>query len=147
MMKTSMHLSSVLIASVAVTVLCATDSTGAPPTDAKGSGNPALATLRDPFWPIGWAPPKVTVTDVEEVPKVVQKRSPVRWEDARKLIHLSGLSKTSDGRYLAILKGIGVVEESDVVTVTLDDFTYKWRITKITEEGIAPERIGVYPKK
>ena len=124
----------VLAASLAVGSAAGADSEAAP-----------LVSLRDPFWPIGWTPPKVTVT-TDKAP-VVQKRSPVRWDDARKLLKITGLSKAPDGRYFAILKGIGVVEESDVVTVTLDDFTYKWRVTGITENGIVPEQIGVYPKK
>ena len=114
------------------------------PATAKVTESP-LDTLRDPFWPIGWTPPKITVTD--EGPVVVQPRAPVRWNDARKRLQISGLSRMPDGRYLAILKGIGVVEEADVVAVTLVDFVYKWRITSITEKGFVPEQIGVYPKK
>ena len=112
--------------------------------DAGGDGPLSLETLRDPFWPVGWEPPP----KVAPTPGVVhQPKSPIRWDEARKHIRITGLSKTSDGDYFAILKKIGVVEAGDVVAVTLDDLVYRWRVTKITNKGIVPEKIGVFPKK
>jgi len=133
--------SGILIAVSAVAVARAADG---------GSADTPVASLRDPFWPVGWTPPKpVAAAPVPHQAPVApkQNRSPVRWEEARKLLKVTGLSKTTEGKAFAILKDVGVVEESDIVTVTLDGLVYKWRVTGVTEDGIVPEQIGVYPAR
>jgi len=98
--------------------------------------------LRDPFWPIGWAPANFGQLDVGESGEALTK-----WEEARRLLQVSGLSRNARGKYVAIIKGVGVVEEGDTVSVTYGDLTYKWRIRAITSRGIEPERIGAFPVK
>lgn len=123
-------------------VVASAEEVQTPPAEVDGS-NSVLTLTRDPFWPVGWEPPvpgKVSAnTTVENVP--------TKWDEARALLQLTGLSKSLNGKYLAILKGIGVVEEGETVSVHLKGLNYKWKITSITSKGIVPERMGVYPIK
>jgi len=111
---------------------------------AKARSGPDSERLRDPFWPIGWVPPEFGDNDAQAHRQVGGLR---RWQDALRLIEIVGLSKKIDGTYIAMVKGIGVVEEGDVVSVDYEDFTYKWHVRKITSKGIVPERLGATPLK
>jgi hypothetical protein len=116
-----------------------------PEGSAGDSVKSGLEAIRDPFWPVGWEPPEeeeISDDGVEPPPG-----TSVRWDDAKKRIRITGLSKNSDGEHFAILKSIGVVEAGDVIAVTLDDLVYKWRVTRITNKGMVPEKVGVFPKK
>jgi hypothetical protein len=101
----------------------------------------ALTKLRDPFWPVGWEPPPTEPVKG----KTVQKADLIKWDEARKSIHVTGLSKDSRGKFIAIIKGIGVVEPGDTISVRHSGLVYKWKVSDITTKGIVPEQIGVYP--
>ena len=119
----------------------AEDASG-PSTETAGT-NAVVTLTRDPFWPIGWEPPRLgRMTTNAPVKDVLTK-----WDKARAILQVTGLSKSPDGKYLAILKGIGVVEEGDTVSVNYMGLNYKWKITSVTSKGIVPERIGVFPIK
>jgi hypothetical protein len=108
------------------------------------AAQPDISGPRDPFWPVGWEPPKVGPT-VDAAPTQAPK-PPTQWDEARKLLQVTGLSRrVTDGRYFAIVKGIGVVEEGDSVSVIQSGQMYKWKIRSISSRGIVPERTGVYP--
>jgi len=118
------------------------DEASGPSAEATGT-NAVLTLTRDPFWPVGWEPPRLgRVTTNAPVKDVLTK-----WDKARAILQVTGLSKSADGKYFAILKGIGVVEEGDTVSVNYMGLIYKWKITSVTSKGIVPERIGVYPIK
>lgn len=55
------------------------------------------------------------------------------WPD----LEMKGVSKVPDGKYRAILIGIGVVEAGDVVKMERDGVIYRWKINAITEKGLS----------
>lgn len=137
------HAASVLLVIALASALCVASAFSQPAGNpAEGVGEQPQAeqdtlTLRDPFWPIGWHPPNFD-----------RNRRPdddisghLRWEEALRLLKITGLSRKPDGTYLAVLKGAGVVEKGDLVSVRHNLLVYRWRIADITSEGIMPERI------
>jgi hypothetical protein len=96
--------------------------------------------LRDPFWPPDWFPPGFGQLEGRENPDA-------RWEEARKLIVVTGYGRNPQGGVVAIVKGGGVVREGDPVSVNMGSLTYKWRIRSISENGIVLEQVGVFPRK
>lgn len=118
------------------------EDASAPPAEAAGA-DAGLMLTRDPFWPVGWKPPVPGKVSANATVKDV----PIKWDEARALLQLTGLSKSPNGNYLAILKGIGVVEEGETVSVNFMGLNYKWKITSVTSKGIVPERMGVFPIK
>lgn len=133
---------SALLASLALADSPADPAAGAGQTNAAP---PAVSEPRDPFWPVGWEPPKVGLAAADTSP-VQAPKPPTQWDEARKLLQVTGLSRrVTDGKYFAIVKGIGVVEEGDSVTVIHNGQMYKWKIKSISSKGIVPERTGVYP--
>lgn len=100
--------------------------------------------LRDPFWPVGWMPQPVADKGAVTGP---QPKSPIRWEDAAELLRISGLSAKPDGSYLAIIKGVGVVEENDIISVNFSGLSYRWKVIAISNTGIKTERIGVISQR
>ena len=102
-----------------------------------------LKLVRDPFWPTGWAPPSFGQIGINDD----DHGALAKWAEARKLLQVTGLSRGPDGKYLAILKGIGVVQEGDTVPVNYGDLTYRWKIRSIGGDGIVPEKAGASPRK
>ncbi len=91
---------------------------------------------RDPFWPVGYTPPK-------EPDPIETKRDHIRQRIEWPRLALKGLTHTTGGRYLAIIDGIGVAEAGDVVSVERARLTYRWRIDEITRRGIRATRLDV----
>jgi hypothetical protein len=131
-----------VLALIAPATLCAED-TNTPSAESAVSTGAALQgpLTRDPFWPIGWLPPRVDPTKAEVTPP----GEVTHWDEARKLLQVTGMSRGKDGKYLAILKGVGVVEEGNTVSINYMGQAYKWKIKSITSKGIVPEKAGVYP--
>jgi hypothetical protein len=75
------------------------------------------------------------------------RQNPVRWEEAEKQLQVSSLARGADGKYIATLRGIGVVEAGSTVSIQFMGLTYRWKIGSITSSGIVPERIGAYPQR
>lgn len=98
--------------------------------------------IRDPFWPIGWAP-KDWGKDVDEVKKIGGLR---KWSSARKEILVTGVSQ-SRGKYFAVIKGQGLKEIGDIISITHMGLVYRWKITDIKPTGIATEKLDVTPAK
>jgi hypothetical protein len=103
------------------------------------------AGLRDPFWPIGYAPVSTNTmrrrkTDAPVVaPKVVE---PPSWEEAIKSLEVKGIMKTASGAYVAVING-QVASEKEVVSAVFRDRTYSWTITKIDKSGIKFDRASI----
>ena len=125
--------------------LCSLASEASGPANAPAAAPPELPPqlLRDPFWPVGWAPPNFGQIGTDED----ARNALARWEEARKLLQVTGLSRGANGKYVAILKGIGVVQEGQTVSVNHGDLTYRWRIASINSRGIVPEKVGASPAK
>ena len=100
---------------------------------------------RDPFRPVGWTPPKRRVATRRSGP-VEEDTSPVKWEEAEKLLGVSGVSKNRDGEYAAIIRRIGVVENGDIISIRYGDLIYRWKVLAISRNGVTPERLGAYPE-
>ncbi len=94
-------------------------------------------TRRDPFWPVGWKPPYIGQSreDVQAANRLD------RWREALNRREVTGVSKKPDGAYLAVLRGIGVVEKGDIVRVWMDGQAYRWRITGVLQNGIETKRL------
>jgi hypothetical protein len=97
-----------------------------------------IMTLRDPFWPSGWRPPnfgkKKTAAEIT---------SPIKWHEAASLLRIAGLTKKPNGNYIAIIKGYGLIEKGDTLTVNYQGLIYTWKITNITSKGIERKKISV----
>ena len=117
---------------------------GDAPEPLAAGTNAALTLTRDPFWPVDWEPPQLGKVSTN---RPATNTVLTEWDKARASLQVTGLSKGKDGKYLAVLKGIGVVEEGDTVSVNLVGLNYRWKIVSITVNGIVPERVGVYPIK
>lgn len=114
-----------------------------PLRDTEGITPPGmpLSTLRDPFWPIGWTPPEQASATLVAKATVGQ----YRWKQALATFELTGLSKKVDGTYVAVLRGVGVVEPGDTIKTVYEGFEYGWQIQEITKKGIEPVRAWVRP--
>ena len=104
----------------------------------------ASKPLRDPFWPVGWKPsPKIKTPDAavqESVDFVPQ------WGKVLNSIQVSSLTETFvKGTYIAVIKGVGIVEKGDILPIKHDGYTYHILIKDITSQGIVPEKKSVLP--
>ena len=132
----------VLVGAVGTAQTADTSPAGTSTTSEVSSTAPE-PLVRDPFWPVGWKPEPVSAGAA-----VGPARNAVtKWDEARNKIQLSGLSKNVRGDFVAILKGVGIVEAGDVISVQHDGLFYKWKIQDITSKGIVPVREGVFLKK
>lgn len=106
-----------------------------------------LDQLRDPFWPIGWTPPPVDATATAANNDAARPKGPIRWEEATKRLSLRGLTELPNGKFVASIAGVGVVEEGDRITLEFEGLNYHWRVQSISRAGIVPKRLGVSARK
>lgn len=98
---------------------------------------------RDPFWPVGWMPPKPGKKEVKEAPKKVEKKEdPPKWSDASKQLNVKGVMKSPTGDYVAMINN-KVVKEGEFITVPFRGKTYKWKVRSINKRGVKFEPIEV----
>lgn len=121
--------------------------------DAQGD-TAEVATKRDPFWPVGYAPKRQKKTKEGGTGKpsmtVESTPDPVRvplWDEARKKVDIRGISLIHDKnsktpKYLAMVAG-KLVEVGNVVTVKYEDRVYRWRVVGISEEGVSLRNLDV----
>lgn len=98
---------------------------------------PEYDQLRDPFWPIGYArrvKPKVDPNQPKE------PEEPVKIEPKWPRLRLKAVTSSPKG-FIAIIDGIGLVEEGQIVKKTVDGITYRWKIGKITKKGFAHAKL------
>lgn len=101
----------------------------------KESARMEAATRRDPFWPVGYAPPapaRAAAGFETETEDVVWPALPVR-----------GHSRAADGTYRILVEGVGVVGEKKVVSIQSNGRWFHWRILRITERGVESSRLGI----
>lgn len=103
--------------------------------------------LRDPFWPVGYTPPKKDTgkkkTEVTEQPAalpVVER--PPRWDDALRTVSVKGIMSVGGGKYMAVVND-NVVCENDVVTINFEGRTYTWKIASISADGVKFQKLDV----
>ena len=109
---------------------------GAAPSFAQSDS----ARLRDPFWPVGYAPPTPEQMAKASAPVVVveEKLPDVQWP----ALPVRGRSKAPDGTYRVLIEGVGIVGENKVVAIRRDDYRFLWRIVRIDERGVQSKRLG-----
>ena len=93
---------------------------------------------RDPFWPVGYQPPVVRVTEEGGV-----DAEGVTWP----ALPVRGRSRAPDGTYRVLIRGAGVVGENDVVSIRSGGYWFNWRIVRIDEEGVQSVRMGISQKR
>ena len=99
-------------------------------------GEEAEPVLRDPFWPIGYEPPRRGDTDVMEDDRVAVE---VEWPD----MPVIGQSRAPDGTYRVLIRGVGVVSVGETVSVEHEGHWFHWRITAIDGRRVRSVRLGV----
>lgn len=116
------------------------EAAGAPASLVQAIGGPEFEQLRDPFWPIGWRPDARPDGKATVSPAV-----PLKWAEAKKRLQLTGVIRTNAGKRMASIKGVGVVEEGDVISVHFENAVYRWLVRTITDTEIVTEQLGVSP--
>lgn len=112
------------------------------PSLAEGATPPVDPAARDPFWPVGYAPP--TLLPATGGPAAADKpQARVAREVPWPAIPVRGRSRTADGTYLALIDGIGVVRAGDDISIQKDGFWFHWRILEIDARQMQTERLGV----
>jgi len=99
---------------------------------------PTYENLRDPFWPLGYTrhvEPKVDSTRPDE------PEQPVKVEPKWPKLKVKAITSSPKG-YIAILEGIGLVEEGQTVKMTVDGVVYSWQIDKISKKGFSYKQLG-----
>ena len=130
--------SQVLIATLLWALLAAADPSAA--QDPSAVTTPAEATtntpslVRDPFWPMGyWPPPRQRDADSATDQTPARIRLIARWPR----LELKGIFRQADGRCLALIDGVGMVEEGTVVTLPRDGLIYRWKINAVSPQGVS----------
>ncbi len=148
-MKTNKALLSIITAAIVLLPMLGMTAEEKKPQRAKAKAVARKTTrlpdhmLRDPFWPIGeqpagWGQEEDEKNEIDGIKE---------WDVALKKIKLSGISKDSNGNYFAGIRGHGVVEKGDVISVDYGGLTYSWRIKDVTKRGIVPVKLNVAPTK
>lgn len=106
--------------------------------------------LRDPFWPVGYTPPRkeppqtapVTVSAPAQPAEPVVVERPPRWDDALRTVSIKGIMSVGAGKYMAVVNDL-VVNEGDTVSVTFEGRRYTWKIARITADGVKFQKLTV----
>lgn len=111
---------------------------------------------RDPFWPVGYVPPKPAPVSSAEAagtpsgttPAESEPAKPAEWGQARARLSLRGISsggrdrQTGKNRFVAVLGG-RLVEEGDMVTVSYEGQVYRWKVQSISAKDISLVKVDV----
>jgi hypothetical protein len=105
------------------------------------------ALPRDPFWPVGYTPPKPKSSDapmmvVEEPENIATEED---WKQAQKRLVASSVFRTKDpvtgaDRVVALIDR-KVVAPGEILTVKHRDFTFRFKVSSITSDGPQFERV------
>ncbi len=109
-----------------------------PPEKEEPSVSPPISkrsTLRDPFWPVGFHP------EAESSKEAKAHESRVRESVFWPKLELRGISRTTQGSFIAIIDGIGIVESGDIVSMRRKGLIYRWRINTVSSKGISRTRL------
>jgi hypothetical protein len=125
----------------------------------SGGTEPATTTLpdlskldpfkvRDPFWPVGYAPaaPEPVPTPGTSLPKPTAPppkiEEPPKWDEALKALVVKGVMKAGPTSYVAIING-QVVGERDSVSAVFEGKMYHWKVKSISAKGASFVRLEV----
>ena len=121
------------VAMLAGAVCLAADPAGQ--AEQMESGSEADTVLRDPLWPIGFAPRR----PAEEEAAGLVDSDAVEWPR----LPVRGRSRAGDGSHRVLVDRVGIVREGEVVSLPHDGLWFHWRITKIDDQGVTSTRLGV----
>jgi hypothetical protein len=88
----------------------------------------ADAKLRDPFWPVGYLQPEVAKQQAKSVASEEQTKT------ALGKLRYGGTIRAGD-RFFATVNG-AMVQEGDLVAVTVNGEIFKFRVLSITMKGV-----------
>ena len=138
-----------LIMLLAQSAVCQENATPAPA--AAPAPVPPQVQLRDPFWPVGYAPQKRDESVVATTTTNVTSQGPVAAVPAAGVIwpelKVKGLTRQADGTYLAIIEGAGVVEAGQIAKIKRDGMIFRWKITEINKKGIFKQKLDYKPAR
>ena len=104
------------------------------------TNQPVVAELRDPFLPVGMS---ITPSSNEVIPtsnstnQQPQKiAAPIVHEIKWPKLNVKAKMKKPNGRNVAYIEGIGVVEAGEIVSQSSDGFMYRWRVETVTETNV-----------
>lgn len=111
--------------------------------------------MRDPFWPVGYEPPKkakpaetVSSKQEEPAPQVVSEvevvpEKPLRpqWDEALRQVSVKGIMGIGGGKYVAVVND-QVVHENDLVTVSYQGLKYVWKVSRISSDGVKFQKVS-----
>ncbi len=137
------------------------------------SPKPDEENLRDPFWPIDYNGPNASSVAIE--PKTNQDENAVKQPDQSSSqaqvpenqtieqvpepkpqssvapewpkLKIKGVMKGPDGKYVANIEGIGVVEAGRKCKAVSQGFMFIYRIEEITAEGVKLTPVEARPLK
>ena len=114
-----------------------------------------LALTRQPAgWPALEAKPDVALAPTSGTPAVKPPPAARLAPPSRSLnldaagnpkLVIKNVQRGRDGKYIALIEGIGVVKAGSVVRVKKGGHTYTWRITSITEKGVSHTKVRITP--
>lgn len=117
-----------------------------------------MTRTRDPFWPVGYVPPRQVATALTAAPAgsakvepAAESLAPTDWDSARKNLDIRGISligrekQSNAAKYLAVIGG-RVVETGDAVSVVYMSRVYRWKVTAISPEGIGLTKLDARPQ-
>ena len=124
-----------LATALAIGLAGAIDSVQAQKAGADGINDAKEQTAlprRDPFWPVGYVPKKVTSI----VPVELSKKSEVKvdnsWNEAMKKVVINGVSSRAENAYFAVING-QIKSIGDTVTINHGGILYTWAV-----DGVEP---------
>ena len=139
-MKNSLHkvfykAGNIWAAAVVAAVLLSARSADGQTKNPNGMNNASASDgtiKRDPFWPVGYVPERLTKM-AQEKPVVKQKSSVLDWSGAMKKVVNSGASKSGNDFY-AVING-GIRRVGDTFSVEHEGTTYTWAVSGIKPDG------------
>jgi len=96
-----------------------------------------FATIRDPLVPPGYeAPSQDADPGALQLDAITAK---IVWPSLR----LRGITHTGQGKFIAMIDQIGIVEEGDEIRMRQGVLLYTWRVDKIDANGLISTRLHV----
>lgn len=97
--------------------------------DAQEQGT---AVRRDPFWPVGYVPKKITSVIPVEYSKNSEVKVDNSWNEAMKKVVINGVSARAENAYFAVING-QIKSIGDTVTINHSGTLYTWAV-----DGVEP---------
>jgi len=114
-------------------------------TNSTEAADAILLGLRDPFWPVGYEPPPPEPEFNEEEAEQARAEREIEKKIQWPALHLKGITRAGRNRYMAIIKGVGLVEADQTVSMRQGDMLYSWLIEKVTAKGVMVTRLEARP--